>query len=513
MAEKRRKPKMVGKVTAPPAPAVPTMQAADITGYQSALAYLHERVNLERVPQDLAAKHEYKLDRMHALCQALGNPQHGLKCVHVAGTKGKGSTCELIATMAQGCGLFVGLFTSPHISDIRERIRLGGKLISEAAFTDVCRQVALVAESLESAIHPASPRSNTAPQTGSIGRSNGNTSHPQHDSAQPQPQLQPDRATFFELMTAMCFVHFANEAVDLAVIEVGLGGLLDCTNVITPEASVLTLIGRDHMQILGDTVELIAAQKAGIIKPGIPAITFAQDPRALAVFRETAKRCGAPLLIAGENPTYTILCEPTRSGQQQWMVSIKTEHFDLQALPVPIPGEHQAHNLALALVTLDTLARRGMAITEAGVVSGLETTRLPGRFEVLRTTPRLVLDVAHNPESIDALMKTLRQNLQFDSLVMVFGCASDKDWPAMLAHLSTSCDKVFFTKSTGSPRAQDPKEMYRTYTRTYHKMAQVSKNLPDAIRMAKAAAAAGDAICITGSFYLIGEAKKLLAGL
>jgi len=509
MAEKRRKPKMVGKVTAPPAPAQPAMQAADIIGYQSALAYLHERVNLERVPQDLAARHEYKLDRMHALCQALGNPQRGLKCVHVAGTKGKGSTCELISTMAQGCGLFVGLFTSPHISDIRERIRLGGKLISETAFTDVCRQVALVAESLEAALQPDSQAAASASPVASLGHYNGNTPAPQHSSAPSLPQS--DRATFFELMTAMCFVHFAAEAVDLAVIEVGLGGLLDCTNVITPEVSVLTLIGRDHMQILGDTVELIAAQKAGIIKPGIPAITFVQDPRALGVFRATAKRLGAPLLIAGESPTYTILSEPTRSGQQQWMVSIKTEHFDLQALPVPIPGEHQAHNLALALVTLDTLARRGMAITEAGAVAGLETTRLPGRFEVLRTTPRIVLDVAHNPESIDALMKTLRQNLQFDSLVMVFGCASDKDWPAMLAHLSTSCDKVFFTKSTGSPRAQDPKEMYRIYTRTYHKMAQISKSLPDAIRMAKAAAAAGDAICITGSFYLVGEAKKILA--
>lgn len=491
------------------------MRASNITSYQSALAYLHERVNLERVPQDLSAKHEYKLDRMHALCSALGNPERGLKCVHVAGTKGKGSTCEFIATMAQGCGLFVGLFTSPHISDIRERIRLGGKLISESAFADVCRQVALVAEAIEDASLDASHAA--ASQAPSISASpvaenassNANVSDVKQPSA--TSPVQPDRATFFELMTAMCFVHFAAEAVDLAVIEVGLGGLLDCTNVITPEVSVITLIGRDHMQILGDTVELIAAQKAGIIKPGIPVITYVQDPLAVNVFRTTAKRKNSQLIIAGESPAYTILSEPTRSGQQQWMVNIKTEHFDVQALPVPIPGEHQAHNLALALVTLDTLARRGMAITEAGAVAGLETTRLPGRFEVLRTTPRIVLDVAHNPESIDALMKTLRQNLQFDSLVMVFGCASDKDWPTMLAHLATSCDKVFFTKSTGSPRAQDPKDMYRTYTRTYQKMAQISKSLPDAIRMAKAAAAAGDAICITGSFYLIGEAKKILA--
>ncbi len=496
MAEKRSKPKKKGKGAEPAAPAGPPMRAEDITDYTQALAYLHERVNLERVPQDDTARHEYKLDRMRALCAALGNPERTLRCVHVAGTKGKGSTCELIASMAQGCDMFVGLFTSPHILDIRERIRLGSKPISQAAFTEVCRRVAVVAEQVESQLAPSPAADSPAGA----------------DSTPPADLPAADRATFFELMTAMCFVHFAQEAVDLAVIEVGLGGLLDCTNVITPEVAVVTLIGRDHMQILGDTVEQIARQKAGIFKPGVPALTYSQDEKVLGVFAEVASQVGCPLTVVGKDPAYRIEHEATRTGEQQWMVSLKTAHFDVEALPVPLAGEHQAHNTALALVVMDTLATRGLPITEDGVLAGLEKTRLPGRFEVLRTTPRIVLDVAHNPESIEALMKTLRQNLQFDSLVMVFGCASDKDWPAMLGHLATGCDKVFFTRSTGSPRAQEPKEMYRTYVKTYHKMAQISKSLPDAIKMAKAASAAGDAICICGSFYLVGEAKKLLAG-
>lgn len=494
MPEKRSKPKKKGKVAEPAEPVRPPMRAEEISDYTQALAYLHERVNLERVPQDDSVRHEYKLDRMRDLCAALGNPERTLRCVHVAGTKGKGSTCELIASMAQGCDMFVGLFTSPHILDIRERIRLGGKPISQAAFTSLCRRVALVAEQVESRLAPPELAATTP-----------------DPALAPHPPAPSECATFFELMTAMCFLHFAEEAVDLAVIEVGLGGLLDCTNVITPEVAVVTLIGRDHMQILGDTVEQIARQKAGIFKPGVPALTFSQDDKVLAVFAEVAAQVGCPLSVVGKEPPFRIEHEPTRTGQQQWMVSLKTAHFDVEALPVPLAGEHQAHNTALALVVMDTLATRGLPITEDGVLAGLEKTRLPGRFEVLRTTPRIVLDVAHNPESVEALMKTLRQNLQFDSLVMVFGCASDKDWPAMLAQLATGSDKVFFTRSSGSPRAQDPKEMYRAYVKNYHKMAQISKTLPDAIKMAKAASAAGDAICICGSFYLVGEAKKFLS--
>jgi len=461
--------------------------AAEIESFADAQAYLLGLVILERLPQDGTMRDVYKLDRMVALCAALGEPQRQFRSVHIAGTKGKGSVCELTAAMLIGSGMSVGMYTSPHILDIRERIRIGSRQISAEAFAAICRQVAIVAERVEAQLDAQSaPRDPT------------------------DTRARRNAPTFFEIMTAMAFVYFAQQAVDLAVIEVGLGGLLDCTNVIVPEVAAISLIGYDHMAVLGNTLAEIAAQKAGIFKPDVPALSFVQDPAVLSVFAQTAAAVGCPLKVVGRDLPYAVDSEPAKNGRTQWMVSIKTPRFDVAGVPVPLAGRHQAHNLALALGIIDTLAERGHRISEAGIIKGLERCVLAGRFEVLPTSPRIVLDVAHNPESVHALMQTLRENLQFDSLIMVFGCASDKDWEAMLGHLATGCDKVIFTKAAGSPRAAEATKLYKSYRKIHQKMAQVGKTMADALRMARAAAGAGDIICIAGSFYLVGEAKKLL---
>lgn len=447
--------------------------APQISDYAGALKHLYERVDLERVRVTPELRHEYKLDRMQALLEALGNPQEAIRCVHVAGTKGKGSTCEMTATCLEACGYTVGLYTSPHICDIRERIRLNRRLISEASLTELVRKVAKAGASI----------------AGSMGE-----------------------ATFFEMMTAAAFLHFAEEAVDVAVIEVGLGGKLDCTNVITPEVSAVTTIGYDHVQILGDTLEKIATQKAGIFKPGVPALTVQQEPEALKALRAAAAEVGAPLQVVGEDIEFSFRFEWQAGEGPHALVSLNTDRSNYEHVTVPLKGEHQAINCGLALAILDKLSERGFNCKESKVMAGLEQTKLAGRFELALASPRVLVDGAHNPESMRALMKAIGAYMQYDSLVVLFGCAADKDADGMLKSLAGGADKVIFTQATGNARAANPQELARRFAEiSGGKIAQVGKTFREAIDLAARALGRGDLLCITGSFYLVGEAKQHLA--
>lgn len=462
----------------------PRPAPAAIDSLASAMAYLNSLVDLEAVKPTSGVREQYRLDRMRALLKAMGNPHESVRTVHVAGTKGKGSTCWMVSAMLEGCGYTVGLFTSPHLLDVRERIMVNRKPLSEADFARLTAAAAKAAAEVEPALGPS---------------------------------------TFFELLTAMGFLHYAEQAVDAAVIEVGLGGLLDCTNVITPEVAAVATIGRDHTQILGDTLEEIATQKAGIFKAGVPALIVDQDASVIEAAKKVAQNVGAPLAVVGKDVDYSFRIEhppastsAVRSGVNTlaWptaRLSITTRRWELEHVAVPLAGEHQAHNCALALSIIDALADRGFDVPEEKVLAGLATTRVPGRFEVVGQSPRVLLDGAHNPESVRALMKTIGQWLQYDALVVIFGCAADKEVLPMLHALSMAADKVIFTKAADNLRAADPAVLAKKFSEIDGRPALHAPDLAAAVEMAKRTLTSNDVLAVTGSLYLVADAKRLMA--
>lgn len=446
--------------------------SSDFSDMDGALAYLYSLVDLERLRPSPAVKDQYKLDRMRALARALGNPQDWIKTVHVAGTKGKGSTCEMVGAMLEGCGYTVGSYTSPHVNDVRERIRINRQLISPGDFVRLAKTVVSAALQVE----------------GGYGR-----------------------GTFFELTTMMAFVHFAEQAVDVAVIEVGLGGRLDCTNIITPEVSAVATIGYDHMEILGQTLELIAAQKGGIFKPGVPALTVVQDAGVVKELRRVAGEIGAPLVVVGEDVEFSYRLERAAgSGWPQMYVHMRTGRGEYDFVPVPMAGEHQAVNCGLALGIVDALCGRGFVCPMDRMIQSLATARLPGRFEVVGGSPAVVLDGAHNPESVRALVKTLVQYLRFDALVVVFGVAADKHIEPMLQALAGVADKVVFTRAAGNKRSADPAVLQKRYRALGGRLSFVAPTVREALEVARKGCGSGDAVCVTGSFYVVGEARAIL---
>jgi dihydrofolate synthase/folylpolyglutamate synthase len=411
----------------------------------------------------------FKLDRMRAILEAIGNPHEQVRMVHVAGTVGKGSTVAMISSMLQGCGYAVGQYTSPHLTDVRERISINGQIISKPDFTQLTREIADVA-----AKHGLEP-------------------------------------TFFELLTAMSFQYFAEQAVDIAVIETGLGGRLDSTNVITPEVTVITHVDYDHTHILGRSLTKIAAEKAGIIKRGVPVVTFDQQDDVQGVILKTAEEVGAPVRMINRDIEFSFRFGASDDLGPHTRICVVTESSQFMHLPVPLPGEHQAINCALALAVVDTLKSSGFEFQEVPLHDGLAKTSVPGRMELVWDQPRILVDGAHNTAALSALMRCVGAHVPYDSMVCVFGCCEDKDVPAMLEKVTLGGDKIIFTKAKGNPRSADPEELQRQFTEISGKMSQVARTLPEALDLASRAVGRDDLIVVTGSFYLVGEVKKYLA--
>jgi dihydrofolate synthase/folylpolyglutamate synthase len=432
--------------------------------------WLSERVNFERVRLPRPDPDIFKLDRMRALAAALGDPQDATPMVHIAGSKGKGSVCEMLASCLCANGYAAGLFTSPHLVHVRERVRIGGDPIGEDAFARLMSRVRDAAETL-----PAS-----------LGE-----------------------ATFFECVTALAFLHYAEQAVDAAVVEVGLGGRLDSTNIITPVVAGITAIQLEHTAILGDTVEKIAREKAGIIKPGVPCLTVPQQPGVIAVFEEVASGAGAPLRVLGRDIEFTKRFESAHAMGPHTRVCVTSGDLAFEHLPVPFEGEHQAENCGLALAILQQLARSGFACTERGTAMGLAAAARNGRLEQVWDAPRVIVDGAHTGESLRCLINAIGAHIRCDSMVAIFGCAADKDIDAMLEQIGRGADKVIFTRAANNPRAVDPGELARRFEEVHGRMSQVAPTLRDAINTAARAVQRDDLICVTGSFHLAGEAKAL----
>lgn len=443
-----------------------------LTSHPVALKWLLDHVNVERISPSRLKHDTIKLDRMIELAQLLGNPHHAFKSVHVAGTKGKGSTCEMTAAGLEACGYTVGIYTSPHLIDMRERIRINRSMISHADFVRVAQRVADAAANLDE---------------------------------------NSGEATFFELLTAMAFVHFAEQAVDIAVVEVGLGGRLDSTNIITPEVSAVTSISLDHMEILGDTVEKIAREKAGVFKPGVTALSVQQKPGVIEVFREVAERVGAPLRVVGKEIEFSARFEASQALGPHMRVGLMTPRVNFEHLVVPLKGEHQAYNCGLALAIMDALHERGFAVPESKVSKGLASVSMPGRMEIIGQSPRVLLDGAHNADSMRALIKAIGAQVRYDSMVVIFGCSSDKDVAGMLREVALGADKVIFTRVQDNARAANPRELARRFAEDSGKMCQVAETFEEALNLAQRAVGRDDLICVTGSLFLVGEAKKALS--
>lgn len=440
--------------------------------YDDALAYLNARVDLERARLTRQHRGAFKLDRMQALAKRLGDPQDAMRIVHVAGTKGKGSVCAMIASCLEGCGLTVGLYTSPHLVDVRERVQINGLSITRDEFRACMEKVAAAATAIEG----------------------------KHGDA-----------TYFELLTALGFVYFADKAVDIAVVEVGLGGRLDATNIVRPDVAIVTEISRDHTAVLGDTLAEIAREKAGIFKACGAALTVPQAPGVVEAMREVAEAAGAKLEVLGKDVDFSYRFESSADLGPHHRVCVTTARSAFEHFASPLPGEHQAFNCGLALAALDTLRARGIETPEADVAHGLSCTHLPGRMELVYDQPKIMLDGAHNAASMGALVKTVGAHVPYDSMVMIFGCAVDKDIRGMLEKVDLGADKVIFTRASTNPRAADPKDLQRMFSEISGKMSQVAPTLKDAINTAHRAVGKGDLILVTGSFYLVGEAKALLA--
>jgi dihydrofolate synthase/folylpolyglutamate synthase len=439
--------------------------------YETALKFLESHVNIERARPSQVGEDLLKLDRMRAILEQLKNPHHEVRFVHVAGSKGKGSTVEMAASALGECGYGVGVYTSPHLTDVRERVRIGATPMSEDDFVRTLGHVAAAAAAVVKAHGPA---------------------------------------TYFELITAVAFRYFAEAAVDVAVIEVGLGGRLDSTNVITPECSAISAIHLEHTQILGDTIEEIACEKAGIMKPGVTTFTFPQDEAVMVVLRETAEQVGAELKVIGEDVDFSWRFESSPEYGPHARVCLTTEHSNHEHLPVPLPGQHQALNCGLALAMLDQLRQRGFDTKERPVAVGLSQTQRLGRLEEVWKSPRILIDGAHTTESIHALIKAIGAHIRYDSMVVIFGCAADKDIGGMIDKVGLGADKIIFTRSEANPRAMDPEELKSLYIERHGKMAQVEATLREAINTAARAVGHEDLILVTGSFYLAGEAKYLM---
>lgn len=434
----------------PPAPT-----EADVA---SAMATLFARQPNRMVPD---------LDRITTLVELLGRPDLAHPCVHVSGTNGKTSTTRMIASLFAALGLTAGSYTSPHLQDVRERIRVADELIS-------AEQLLATLEQLEPYLAEADAR-------------------------------HPERVTFFEVLTAVAHMHFADTPVDLGIYEVGMGGRWDATNTVRGEVAVLGPITLDHPELGADVVQ-VAREKAGIIKAGSTVVSAAQDPAVLDVLEGVAGDRGATLVVAGRD--FGITQRRLAVGGQ--LLDLRTVSGDAEEVYVPLHGRHQGENAAVALTAVDAFLGFSGAVDPDVVREGFAAVRSPGRLEVVRRTgsSSVVLDGAHNPAGIAALVTALREEFTFRHRVVVLGVLGDKDVERMVAALLEVTDHLVVTEPD-SPRAA-PAERVAEVARAGGCSVEVSPDVAGALEAASGVAGHEDGVVVTGSLYTVGAARSAL---
>ncbi|MHB0936508.1 MAG: bifunctional folylpolyglutamate synthase/dihydrofolate synthase [Armatimonadota bacterium] len=431
--------------------------------FSEAKDYLYGLVDYERTPAQAATAAYLNLDRMRELLARAGDPHRELHCVHIAGTKGKGSTAAMTARILRAAGRRVGLYISPHLIDFRERMRIDDELIGEAAFARLMEEVRPIVEAM---------------------REGGST------------------PTFFEVLTLAALWWFARERVDIAVLETGMGGRLDATNVVQPLATGITTLALDHTVELGDTLELIAAEKAGIIKPGVPVVSAPQEPEAAEVIARTAAELGSPLYRVGEEIRILPGAEFLRT-RQRFSVAGRLETYDLEC---PLLGEHQQLNAALAVGLAECLREAGEPVTADAIREGIARVEWPGRLQVLQERPLVLLDGAHDPAAVKALLAALERYFSGRPRTYLLSFLREKDWRMMLRQLAPGARR-FILAASASPRSVSPEELAAEavalgvpYT--------TAPDIPAALRAALADTPDDEMIVITGSLYAVGEVLK-----
>ena len=443
--------------------------------HDEALAFWFGRIDYER---RTVRRGNLKLDRIRQLLAYLGNPHQRLRIIHITGSKGKGSTAAMLAQVLQAAGYRTGLFTSPHLVHVEERVQVDGVPISRAELVARLTQIRPVVERMD---RPGDPHA--AP-------------------------------TFFEIGTALGFLHFLYRRVDFAVVEVGLGGRFDSTNVCLPLVSIITSISYDHMHILGNTLAQIAYEKAGIVKPGRPTVSGCQVPEPAEVIARVCREQGSRLLVLGRDFTYAY--QPGRIDAQQTRlptVHVRTRQRDWGRLELGLHGQHQAANAALVVATVELLIQQGVAISPQAVRAGLRQVRWPARFEVVGHAPWVVLDCAHNVAAVQALMQTLLETFpQVRQRHLLFAVSSDKDVPGIVVVLAPHFASVCVTRFLDNPRAVDPQalaEQFRAHAPDLP--CTVAPDPASALaEVRQRATTADDLICVTGSVFLVGEVRVLL---
>lgn len=400
------------------------------------------------------------LETMRRLLRMMGDPQDSLRFIHIAGTNGKGSVAAMTQAVLSEAGYQIGLYTSPHLVSFRERFQINGQMIPEA---DVVRLV----EQIKPLLEPVA-------------------AHP-----------ECRQATFFEIVTAMALQYFHEQKVDVVVWETGLGGRLDATNVVTPLVSVITNIAFDHMQYLGETLPQIAAEKCGIIKPGVPIVTASADPEALAVIRQSATANHSPLTVIGRQIIAQRMRE-TESGQELRLTGCREEYG---VLSIPLLGAHQTVNCATAVAALEAC---GLDIGADAVRHGLAHSSWPGRFQIVSHRPTVVLDGAHNPAAAERLAATLREHTPAGHLTLILGVLRDKNYARICSILAPLANQILCVPVNNS-RTSDPADL-ADLCRTANPQAIVAALPSLADAFARARAGGSGTIAITGSLFLVGEA-------
>ncbi len=414
-------------------------------------------------------RRKFRLEEMHALCDALGNPERRFPSVLIAGTNGKGSTAAALASILAAAGYRTGLYTSPHLQSVNERIRIGGEMIGDDAFSSAFAQVEAAAEKL------------------------------QRDGVLPQSP------SFFEAITATAFVAFAEAGIDIAVLEVGMGGRLDATNVVEPLISVITDISLDHMEYLGSTISAIAREKAGILRPTGTLVTLPQHPEANQAIGEVATALGARGVNAA---IYLPFLDPTQAGaHNRYPLNVLDETIEIDA---SLEGAHQQRNLALAIAAAVELRNHhGYKISGTDIADGIHTARWPGRFELLPQTGRadVLLDVAHNPAGAWALRSALSHlEPAPPSMTLVFGCLRDKALDEMAQILFPLFDRVVLS-AVDSPRAATI-ESLREAAANMQAPAQEAANPAAALEAAWQITPQDGLVVVAGSVYLVGAVRQ-----
>ncbi|WP_342647753.1 folylpolyglutamate synthase/dihydrofolate synthase family protein [Mucilaginibacter sp. CSA2-8R] len=435
--------------------------------YRETLSYLYDQLPMfTRVG---ASAFKKDLTNTVALCAKLDNPQHKFKSIHIGGTNGKGSTSHMLAAVLQTAGYKTGLYTSPHLKDFRERIRINGEMISEQEVVDFV--------------------------------------------AQHQSDFETIEPSFFEMTVALAFDAFARHQVDIAVIEVGLGGRLDSTNIITPLFSVITNIGWDHMNMLGNTLPLIAGEKAGIIKPGIPVIIGERQPEVADVFTKTAAENEAPIMFASDQWDVVPLVQQAKdsTGQQSLLdvtVRSKPENTTVTKYQfrLDLTGTYQLKNIKTVLSAIDVLRSQGWTINDEHIITALKQvkslTGLQGRWQTLSISPLTICDTGHNPDGIQEVLKNIAA-IPYQHLHFVLGMVNDKDISKVLS-LLPKADTTYYFSKPDLPRGLDADDLQQQ-AQAFGLQGEVYASVPLALKAAQHQAGPTDLVFAGGSTFVVAE--------